>query len=141
LTRGVGTSIKNFTLKLIIQELLRLYNRDVFSNLTKTKALFMASIDKVAFNIDSLTIHLTLNILVQQSLPSLPNLSLDSLNKLTCQYEQLQLVVIDEISLVGAKMFDVIYNRLRSIKNIQNKFFGGVDVIITSDTSNTLCER
>ncbi len=32
------------------------------SNLTKTKALFMASISKVAFNIDGLTIHSTLNV-------------------------------------------------------------------------------
>jgi hypothetical protein len=42
----------------------------------------MASIGKVAFNIDGLIIHLTLNILVQQSLFSLPNLSIDSLNML-----------------------------------------------------------
>ncbi len=55
------------------------------------------------------------------------------LNMLTYWYEQLQLVVIDEISLVGAKMLDVINNRLKSIKHIQNKFFDGVDVIMTSD--------
>jgi hypothetical protein len=30
-------------------------------------------------------------------------------------------------------MFNVINNRLRSIKHIQNKVFGGVDVIMTSD--------
>jgi hypothetical protein len=53
-------------------------------DLTKIKALFMASIGKFAFNIDDLTIHSTLNILVQQSLFSLPNLSSDSLNGLTC---------------------------------------------------------
>jgi hypothetical protein len=41
--------------------------------------------------------------------------------------------VINEISLVGAKMFNVMDNRLRSIKHIQNNFFGGVDVIMTSD--------
>jgi len=41
--------------------------------------------------------------------------------------------VIDEISLIGAKMFNVIDNRLRSIKHIQNIFFGGVDVMMTSD--------
>jgi hypothetical protein len=41
--------------------------------------------------------------------------------------------VIDEISLVGARMFNVIENRLRCIKHIQNNFFGGVDVIKTSD--------
>jgi hypothetical protein len=42
-------------------------------------------------------------------------------------------VMIDEISLVGGRMFNVIDNRLRSIKHIQNKFFDGVDVIMISD--------
>ncbi len=56
----------------------------MFSSLTKPKAL---SIGKVAFNIDNLTIHSTLNIHVQQSPFSLPNLSSNSLNKFTCQYE------------------------------------------------------
>ncbi len=41
--------------------------------------------------------------------------------------------MIDEISLVGARMFNVIVNRLRSIKHIQNKNFGGVDVIMVGD--------
>ncbi len=45
--------------------------------------------------------------------------------------------MIDEISLVGAKIFNVIDNRLRFIKHIQNKFFGGVDVILTSDFYQT----
>ncbi len=61
LTRGVGTG-KTFTLKFIIQILLRLYNRNMSFDLTKTKALLMASISKVVFNIDGLTIHSTLNI-------------------------------------------------------------------------------
>ncbi len=69
---GARTS-KTFTLKSIIQKLLRLYNIEMFFNLTKTKVLLMASIGKVAFNIDDSTIHSTLNILVQQSLFSLPN--------------------------------------------------------------------
>jgi hypothetical protein len=55
------------------------------------------------------------------------------LNMLTYWYEQLQLVVIDEISFVSVKMLDIINNRLKSIKHIQNKFFSGVDVIMTSD--------
>ncbi len=49
---------------------------------------------------------------------------------LTCRYEQLQLVMINEILVVGVRMFNVINNRLRSIKHIQNNFFGGVDVIM-----------
>jgi hypothetical protein len=45
--------------------------------------------------------------------------------------------VINEISLVGAKTFNVIHNRLKSIKHIQNKFLGGVDVIMRSDFFQT----
>jgi hypothetical protein len=41
--------------------------------------------------------------------------------------------VIDEISLVGVKMFNVVNNMLRSIKHIQNNFFGGVDVIMIDE--------
>jgi hypothetical protein len=73
-----------------------------------------------------------LNIPTKQILFSLPNLSIDSLNKFTCRYEQLQLI-IDEISLDGARMLNVIDNRLKSIKHIQNILFGGVNVIITSE--------
>jgi hypothetical protein len=49
--------------------------------------------------------------------------------------------VIDQISLAGARMFNVIDNRLQSIKHIQNKFFSGVDVIITSDFYQALCVK
>jgi hypothetical protein len=41
--------------------------------------------------------------------------------------------MINEISLVGVRMFNVIDNKLRSIKHIQNNFFCDVDVITTSD--------
>jgi len=41
--------------------------------------------------------------------------------------------VIDEISFVGARIFNVIDNKLRSIKHIQNNFVGGVDVLMTND--------
>jgi hypothetical protein len=50
--------------------------------------------------------------------------------------------VIDEISFVGARMLNVIDNKLRSIKHIQNKFCDGVDVFMTNDfLLNTLYER
>jgi hypothetical protein len=45
--------------------------------------------------------------------------------------------VIDEISLVGARRFNVINNRLRSIKHIQNNFFGGVNVIMINNFDQT----
>ncbi len=97
----------------------------------------MASIGKGPFNIDGLTIHLTLNILVQKSLLNLLNLSSDSLNTFTCRYEQLQLEVINQISFVSVKMFNIINTSLRFIKHIQNKLFGGVDVIRIADFYQT----
>jgi hypothetical protein len=45
--------------------------------------------------------------------------------------------VINEISFVGAKMFNVVNNRLMSIKHIQNIFFDGVDVIMIGDFYQT----
>jgi len=55
---------------------------------------------------------------------------MNTLNMLTCQYEQLEFVVVDEISLVGAIMVNIIDNRIRSIKHIQNKFFVDLDFIV-----------
>jgi len=54
----------------------------------------MTSISKATFNIDGQIIHLALNIPIQQTLTNLSNLSLDSLNRFTCQCEQLQLAII-----------------------------------------------
>ncbi len=132
LMRGVGIG-KTFTLKLIIQRLLWLHIKNTSSNLITINALLMASIGKTTFNIDDLAIHSTLNIFVQQSLSNLPNLSINTLYKFTSWYEQLQLVMIDEMSLIGAIMFNVIDNRLKSIKHIQFYFFGGFDLIMTSN--------
>ena len=99
----------------------------------KIKVLKIALIGKAAFNVDGTTIHSPLNILINQSLTSLTNLSLDILNRLTNRSKQLLLVVIDGIFLVGARMFNVIDQRLRSIKHIQNKYFGNVDLIMIGD--------
>jgi hypothetical protein len=63
----------------------------------------------------------------------LSNSLLNTLNRFTCQYEQLQFVVIDEISLVSIKMFNVIDNRLRPIQHIQNNFFVVFGIIMTCD--------
>jgi hypothetical protein len=75
---------------------------------------------------------------VNQSLSNLEKLSAEILSKLIDQYEQLQFVVLDEVSLVGARMLNAIDQRLRSIKHIQNNFFGGLDAIVTGDFYQTL---
>jgi hypothetical protein len=55
---------------------------------------------------------------------------LDTLSKL---YEELQLVFIDEASLIGSQFFYSIDIRLRSIKHVQMKYFGNIDMIFCGD--------
>jgi len=93
----------------------------------------MVSTCEITFNIDGSTINLMLNIIVQKSLFSFSNVSSHSLNWFTCQYKQLQLVIMDEISLIGVRMFNVINNRLMSIKHIKYIFLACFHGIITCD--------
>jgi hypothetical protein len=55
---------------------------------------------------------------------------LDTLSKL---YEELQLVFIDEESLIGSRFFYSNDNRLRSTKHVQTKYFGNIDMILCGD--------
>jgi hypothetical protein len=74
-------------LKLIIEGLLHLYNKELSADLEKIKALVMAYTGKVAFHVDGTTIHSALNVPVNQSLTNLSNLSSDTLNRLTNKFE------------------------------------------------------
>jgi len=91
----------------------------------------MAYIGKTTFNIDVTTIHSSLSIpLDWKELPSLDSKWLDNLIK---RYEQLQLIILDEISLIGKRILKFIDLWLRSIERVCTKFFGNLDVIIIRD--------
>ncbi len=49
------------------------------------------------------------------------------------KYDQLKLIVLDEISLKGKRILKFIDLQLRSIKHVPKKFFQIFDVIITFD--------
>jgi len=99
LTGGAPTD-KTFTLQLIVQELRRYYHSDLLSNSMKPKALLMAFTSKTTFNIAGCTIHSTLRIPINQSLSNMEKLSSKLLNKLTDDYEQIKLMVINEVFLI-----------------------------------------
>ena len=102
ITGGAGTG-NFFLLLLIIQGLLRYYNHKQNENTKNTKVLLMAYTRKAAFNIGGTTIHSTLH------LPLITNnqtsLSQEKLDELSLLYKDVQLIVIDEISLVGSNIF------------------------------------
>ncbi len=91
----------------------------------------MTYIGKTTFNIDETTIHSNLSIPLNcKDLPSLSSKRLDNLIK---KYDQLQLIVLDEISLIGKIILKYIDFRLSPIKHIHTKFFGNFDVINIRD--------
>ena len=78
----------------------------------------MAFIHKTTFNIGGCTIHSTLHIPINQFLSNLGKLSFERVNKLIDNYKKMKFIIIDEISLVGARMLDAIDQRLRFIKHV-----------------------
>jgi len=61
----------------------------------------MAYIGKTTFNIDRTMIHSSLSI--PFNCKDLPSLSLEQLDNLVKKYDQLQLIILDEISLIEEK--------------------------------------
>jgi hypothetical protein len=67
---------------------------------------------------------------------------LNALNDEKCDtfiktYDQLRLLVINEISLIGNRMLSFIDRRLRVIKQVHNEFMGRLDVIMINDFYQT----
>ncbi len=85
----------------------------------------------MTFNIDGITIHSGLSLpLNYKHLRSLLTEMFDSLSK---TYDELQLLVLDEVSLMSSIIFSFINLHFRSIKHTHNHLFGNMDVIITGD--------
>ena len=86
-----------------------------------------------AFNINGLTIHSALSITTDMSLPYKP-LGEEKICTLRNKLDQLQILIIDEISMVDQKMFCYIHERLRQIKQTRSQCaFGNVSVVAVGD--------
>ncbi len=80
----------------------------------------MGFIGKSTFNVNGIIVHSNLHISINQSLSNISKLSSEILNSRTNHCQQLCFVVIDENSLVGAKLFNVIGSRLWDLKHMHN---------------------
>jgi len=96
----------------------------------------MAYIGDFLKNIDGTTIHSSL--FIPLNCKNLPSLSLKQLNNLTNKYDQIQLILLNEISLKGKIILTFIDLLLRSIKRIHIKFSGNLDVIIIGEILSSL---
>ena len=95
--------------------------------------LKVAPTGTAAYNINGSTIHSAFA-LPLQSTQYLP-LSSEKLAKLRSKYSSLTVLIIDEISMVGTKLFSFIHQRLQEIKDTRsaNSVFGNVCILAVGD--------
>ncbi|XP_030019133.1 uncharacterized protein LOC115439438 [Sphaeramia orbicularis] len=95
--------------------------------------LLTAPTGVAAYNLSAVTIHHALSIGKQVSLPYIP-LGEDKLNSLRAQLSHLQILIIDEISMVDHNLLAYVHCRLRQIKQSGDfSPFGKVSVIAVGD--------
>lgn len=100
-------------------------------NPDNNKVLKAAPTREAAFNIKGNTLHSAFKIPVNRGF-SYTTLDSDRLNTIRTQLRQLQVIFIDEISMVGSGMFNFLNLRLQQITDT-NRPFGGLSTIAVGD--------
>ena len=131
LTGGAGTG-KSHLIKCITH-----YSKKAFAPMTETAdevtVLLIAHTGTAAFNINGQTICSALGIPAKASKLYVP-VEEGNLNTLRMKYRHLQLVIIDEISMVSTIQFDYIHGRLQQIKGTSDTCcFGNVSILAVGD--------
>ncbi|CAF4643347.1 unnamed protein product, partial [Rotaria sp. Silwood2] len=126
---GVG---KSTLIKAVYQSILRFYNSLPGSNPETIRTAICAPTGKAAALIDGMTLHSFLSLPVNQCKHKLVKLDSDISNRIGVKLKDLQLLIIDEISMVGFTMFQHVDARLQQIMK-SKKPFGGVSVIVLGD--------
>ena len=124
---GVGKSI---LIEAITQTTLRYYNSIPGNNPNDISILLCAYTGQAAFNIKGITLHSTFYLPVNNE--SMNPLSLDVLNNLSTKLCHLKFLIIDEISMVGRRVFTQINKRLQEIFH-SKELFGRVSIIAFGD--------
>ena len=93
--------------------------------------LLTAFTGTATFGINGMTLHSALGL--STDLKEYRSLGCDKLNSLRCSLGKLKLLVIDEISMVGADMLHCIHRRLQEITGNYDFHFGGVSILAVGD--------
>ncbi|XP_071486145.1 uncharacterized protein [Diadema antillarum] len=130
-TGGAGTG-KSHLVKCICNEGTRILSR-MMHNPDDISIMKVAPTGIAAYNINGSTIHNALSIPISATLPYQP-LGEEKISHLRNQLGQLQILIIDEISMVDQKLLWYIHGRLRQIKQTRDDApFGKVSVIAVGD--------
>jgi len=131
-TGDAGTG-KSRLIKALRETMNRHYSKyEVVQNASDNllSVLLAAFTGKAAANIKGTTLHCAFSIQIKES--KCKNLSKPTLDKVKKMYSKLKLIIIDEISLCGSKLFRIVDHRLRQIFD-DSKVFGGIPMIVLGD--------
>ncbi len=131
ITGGAGTG-KSHLIKAIQYEAMRLLST-VCRHPDNSCVLLAAPTGIAAYNLHTTTIHNTFSIGKDVRLPYTP-LGEEKLNCLRAKYSDVQILIIDEISMVDHNLLAYVHGRLRQIKQTGDfSPFGNVSIIAVGD--------
>ncbi|CAF4914716.1 unnamed protein product [Pieris macdunnoughi] len=116
---------KTFVIKLIME----IYNRYNENDGCCNSYIACASTGKAAVAIDGTTVHTALKISLSRLLP----LSTEVAHQYRALFKYVKVLIIDEISMIGAELLSQIDSRLKQITGDFKTNFGGLDVILIGD--------
>jgi hypothetical protein len=125
---GVGKSV---VIKCLYQSLLKYLNHQRHEQPDTIKVLLCAPTGKAAHHIGGVTIHSAFCFPVSQGFNFKP-LDMQQLNLLRSRYQNLRLLILDEVSMVGRGMFNFINLRLQEITSCPIPF-GGISILAVGD--------
>ena len=143
---GVAGTGKIRTIKTLVQEFNKVMEMSDIPENKKGKIVMCAPTGVAAFNIgcDAASVHKTFNIPVKGDLKDLTG---EKQNQLELDFENVWLVIIDEISMVGCEMLAKVNGRLIQAKlddnidiskaqrdpSLQRPAFGGIGMVLCGD--------
>ncbi|XP_071153509.1 uncharacterized protein [Mytilus edulis] len=127
---GAGTG-KSHLIKCIYYEMNKILSPHS-ANPDDIVVLLTAPTATAAYNIGGTTLHQAFSLPKSLHLPYI-YLRDDAINKLRSKLQNLSILIIDEISMVGQPVLLYISERLRQIKQSRNALFGNICVIAVGD--------
>ena len=134
ITGSAGTG-KSVLIRAVHQSLIKEFSKDKnMSNPDLITVLLAAPTGLAAFNIGGSTIHGALGITTNENKSvDMKPLSDELKNKYSVRLENLKVMIIDEVSMVGNKMLSKIDQRLKEITGNKSLYFGGVSILFFGD--------
>ncbi|GBN51490.1 hypothetical protein AVEN_267640-1 [Araneus ventricosus] len=124
---GAAGTGKSFLIDIIVQMLIRIFEKPD-QDPTQPTVLKLAPTGKAASNIQGETLHHALGIGFSKN----SHLSASSITEYAVKYANLKCVIIDEISMVGANMYDKVNAHLKLFKG-NDQDFGGLHIFHFGD--------